>query len=1193
MKSLPGTFFRFSLVLVFLSLISPNVARATHIVGGAIEYVQLDSGIYQIRLKLVRDCNGIQVLIDSLIFRANGIMFVQYLDTHHRVSRKDITGIPPHCPIQSRCAGSSFPYGFEEHLFYDTVDLRAYPQCEWEVAFSQCCRNSNITTGAAGENFYIYARLNKCVFNSSPLFKTTQRLLICHNKDMRISFRAHENKDLGDSFSYHLVAAVVDSGQSVTYSGNFSPIRPLTHFGFPNQNLGLPGGVHLHPETGMLSFRPTQLNQVAVVCVEVREWRIINGVRTVIGITRRDIQFIVINCSLTQDPTIDSLPDTYEICIKDTFCLNIYTQDPDNADSTYIYYDGDIPDAQFTTTNGLERFATGTFCWAPIKAEISPNPYIFSVTVWDDNCPLGGRADMTFSIYVRDSVDGVNVNAGPDIIDSTGVDSFFVEGSLMDYSGQALLWTTSGDGFFRHEDSLGTFYLPGLIDKKTCSYELYLEAIDSTPCLGNSKLKDTLVLTQYMKGFDAGPDRLVYPGDTFSIQVTADTGRAWTYQWRSTGDTWIADSNDLNTRFAAGDSDLYRCEFSLILQANSCDTLYDTLMVERDFLPVDAGMDIGSLNADSINLHASIPSQYAQKGFWRTNGAGGFSDSLDPEAAYFMDSTDWSSCTFEFIWEELPLSLCRINTDTMLVQTVFTGLNAGPNQFIDLDDTAFLSATPLIGKGPYGLWTTLGTGQFDDASLPNARYFPSANDKSSCRVILLWSYPYPACSLEQDTLVVNFNYSYPNGGPDQQVLYGDTIRLAGNATPPGAASYYWTSLGDGVFSDSLDPNASYFPGPQDWLECGSTLIWNLPYVLCGGTNDTVLWTRIPFTLNAGQDIQLIETDSIKLDADLIQNGRVAGWWSTQGTGTFSDSLDPKAWYYPDISEHQNCEGRLYWHAPYSDCTPALDSLDWQRIPVAIDAGPDQSLPIGATVVLQGKSSAKRVVWETNGFGRFLDSSSKSTLYYADSLDFPLCSLSFYLRELEQSCELQTDSLLIEWLEDGISIKDLVYETCYMDSIELVLEGNPALKLNWHGRGSGSFHYDSARSKWFYLPSPADLALGELFFFLDAKGYCLQTGDSLVFLFNSPDRLKDLAHSRGPITVYPNPTRDWVTIAGDCPVQVVSAKLYDMLGREIQHWPIQELPFVLSVESLATGVYMLRIELQNGRVLIIPVAKYTE
>src|SRR5690606_24235904 len=159
----------------------------------------------------------------------------------------------------------------------------------------------------------------------------------------------------------------------------------------------------------------------------------------------------------------------------------------------------------------------------------------------------------------------------------------------------------------------------------------------------------------------------------------------------------------------------------------------------------------------------------------------------------------------------------------------------------------------------------------------------------------------------------------------------------------------------------------------------------------------------------------------------------------------------------EAMDQQNCRGRLCWNAPYSTSTPELDCVDWSRVKQPIDAGPDEILPLGSIINLEGESTAKRIDWETNGKGHCVCSGAKSTVYYADSLDFPLCSLTFYFRELEQYCELQMDSMRVEWKETGISIKGLNYNTCLMDSVEIILDGNDQMNLTWETNGSGTFY----------------------------------------------------------------------------------------------------------------------------------------
>lgn len=1178
-----------SFILLFSLAFHPKASSATHLYGSDIGYRWIDTGIYEVRVTLLRDCNGIQMESPQVVVTDGTNMFF-YMATVNG-QPKDVTAIAPSCGL-SRCWGS-FMYGFQEHYYLDTIDLTAYNSCEWKVTITECCRNSNITTGAANQTHHNYAQLNQCLINSSPSPELPGTRLLCQNRDAAIQLSVIDTLELDDSFSYELVNAMRDSLNSTTYGGYFSPVRPLTFFGYPNQNLQMPAGFHLNSQTGYLYFRPTQINQIGVVVVEIKEWRRVNGVMQVIGITRRDMMVIIINCpnqANYKNPLIHAVDRFHEVCVKDSFCFDIQTDDPD-GDSTFIDWSGSLQDGQFTTTNGTEHNAKATFCWKPINVDVSEKPYSFSIFVTDNACSIRGEYATTFFIYVRDSVDGATADAGPDIIDSTGQDSFWVEAILDDYSGQDLLWTSSGDGIFRDKDSLGSYYFPGPADKKNCLYELFFEIIDSTPCLGDSKLKDTLTVSQQIKIFDAGPDLMIYPYDTLSLNPLSDTGRAWSFRWTSSGDTWLESGTNPYTRFSQGDTDLYLCPVPLVLTAFGCDTLSDTILVERDFIPVQAGTDILSVEIDSILLTAHLPSAYLQHGYWRTTGSGSFSDSMAADATYFVHPQDWTDCNLEFIWEELPLSGCRINADTLNVSVHFTGLNAGSDQQLDLDDTVFLSAGPSIGPGPFGRWSTNGDGTFNDTNDPAAYYVPGAADKLSCGVGLAWSYPIPSCHQESDTLQVRFNYGASNAGPDQQLLFGDTLFLDGSAPAAGSNLSYWSSFGDGALSDPTDEQSRYFPGSNDWINCGGGLIWHASYPQCGEKDDTLYWTRIPSAVDAGPDQFVTDQDSFRMAALPVDMGRTQGWWTSMGDGYFSDTLDPDALYFPGNAEWLNCEGLLVWNAPYNVCSPLSDTLHWEVKALPMDAGPDQFLPMGADVVLKATSPALQVEWGSNGYGVFLDSSAKATIYYPDELDQPLCSLMFHLRELNASCSEQSDSLQVFWMEEGAEIEATEYEECFMDTIRIVLKGNLSLSYQWESDGSGSFEYDSLSGNWVYLPSPDDYLKDQLNLKMKATGHCIQADDSVQVPIDVRNSSNAWSVGSGPVIVYPNPTTDWLHIIGLCPVTVEQITVYNMLGQKVVSWNIEQLPFIQSIETLAQGNYILRVRLAGNREEIIRVTKY--
>ncbi|MDX5321410.1 MAG: hypothetical protein LPK45_09805, partial [Bacteroidota bacterium] len=380
-------------------------AEATHLMGSDISYRCLGNGQYEINVRVYRDCNGINLSQSPINFSCGSISFS--VNNQTRVSIRDITGMDPNCPIQSRCQGQ-WQFGIEEHLFRATVDLSGFNCCDWTISWSQNARNSAITTGQANQNFYTFAKLNKCVTpcNSSPEFTNPPIAIICHNQDFTFNNGALDTNDVGDSLSYEFAPALINPGQSANYTGNYSPLRPLCFFGFPNQNLNWPGGIHLDPLTGDLRFRPTCINQVAVVVIEVKEWRKVNGVMTVVGVTRRDMQIIVIPCPNNKIPKILA-PFTKQACAGQTVCIDINTTDDDQGDTVKISWNRGIKGATFTNNNGSVRHASGQVCWTPKEEDISSIPYTFTITAKDNSCsPFPGQSTRAYSIFVRETADG-------------------------------------------------------------------------------------------------------------------------------------------------------------------------------------------------------------------------------------------------------------------------------------------------------------------------------------------------------------------------------------------------------------------------------------------------------------------------------------------------------------------------------------------------------------------------------------------------------------------------------------------------------------------------------------------------------------------------------------------------------------------------------------------------------------------
>jgi len=522
---------KFLLLFVFLlSLFAVQDTSASHVMGSDIVYKCLGNGKYEILVRVYRDCNGIQVSQSNVIARCGSNTVT--ISNQTKVSQRDITGIDARCPIQSRCSGS-YPYGVQEHIWKMTLDLSSYSCCEWELSWSQCCRNGNISTGQAGQNFYTTANLNKCVTpcNSSPDFTNPPVAIICQNQDFVFNNGALDTIDSGDSLSYELVAGLQGAGSQVSYTGQFSPTRPLTFFGFPNQNLSWPAGFRLDPLTGDLLFRPTQVNQVAIVVIEVKEWRKVNGQMEVIGKTRRDMQIIVVACPQNNVPEIDP-PYSVQACAGQQQCITITTDDENQDDTVKISWNRGIPGATFTNNNGSVKHAEGEVCWTPDSSDVSNIPYTFTITARDDACPLAGQAVRAFSIFVRETPRAdrtINVlNCGKVAIKFE---------PRKQYSGLSKEWVirdSNNVGVWSSSNQVDTAFLqPGI-------YRSFLTLTTSTPCI-NIHI-DSIVVPDFVQ-VKVPSDTFICDGNAVTIESTTIFGDApYEYVWTPFPDTGDVDT---------------------------------------------------------------------------------------------------------------------------------------------------------------------------------------------------------------------------------------------------------------------------------------------------------------------------------------------------------------------------------------------------------------------------------------------------------------------------------------------------------------------------------------------------------------------------------------------------------------------------------------------------------------------------
>ncbi len=380
------TLLRRFFVLLVLVVGSVQEVFATHSQGADITYTCLGGNQYRIRLAFYRDCAGQAAPTTASINISSASCGRNFSATLNRVvgTGADVT---PVCPsVTTRCGSGSHP-GVQEWVYEGTVTLPA--QCtDWVFSYGLCCRNDAISTinNPGGDNIYVEARLDNLNFpcSSSPQFSNRPVPYICVNQTYCFNHGAIDPD--GDSLAYSFVPPATSATGTVTYIGGLSPTNPIHST----------PGVTLNPVTGDICMTPNQL-QVSVMAVRVSKYR--NGV--LVGSVVRDIQVQVINCS-------NNLPDVSGInggtsfstigCAGAPISFTINSLDADASQNVTMTWNNAIPGATFTTSGGTRP--TATFTWTPTMAQISPNPYCFTVTVRDNSCPLNGTQTRSYCITV-------------------------------------------------------------------------------------------------------------------------------------------------------------------------------------------------------------------------------------------------------------------------------------------------------------------------------------------------------------------------------------------------------------------------------------------------------------------------------------------------------------------------------------------------------------------------------------------------------------------------------------------------------------------------------------------------------------------------------------------------------------------------------------------------------------------------
>jgi len=232
--------------------------------------------------------------------------------------------------------------------------------------------------------------------NNSAQFTNDPILFVCIGQQYCYSPGAVDPD--GDSLSYRFIQPRGNTAtDTLSYNSGYSITNPISSS----------PPVSIDSVTGQVCMTPTAI-EVGVIVVEITEWRTINGVKTVVGTTMRDMQVYTQVCNNTL-PLLSGIDSTsshvLNICGGASTCFNIYSNDPDTSQ---WLRDSLINNSGFSIsfdTTGYYTTALGTHepivhvCISTTAADIG-HTYNFTITIRDNFCPTNGNNQATYSIVV-------------------------------------------------------------------------------------------------------------------------------------------------------------------------------------------------------------------------------------------------------------------------------------------------------------------------------------------------------------------------------------------------------------------------------------------------------------------------------------------------------------------------------------------------------------------------------------------------------------------------------------------------------------------------------------------------------------------------------------------------------------------------------------------------------------------------
>jgi gliding motility-associated-like protein len=701
---------------------------------------------------------------------------------------------------------------------------------------------------------------------------------------------------------------------------------------------------------------------------------------------------------------------------------------------------------------------------------------------------------------------------------NAGVDqTVCANNAVVSLSGQstvaaAWLWTTSGTGEFSNATSLNTTYTPSAQDTTNHSVVLTLSTTASGTC---NQVSDPLTLTiTPAPVVRAGANQTVC-ADVASVPLQGVVAHAGGGLWTSSGSgSFFPSATDLNAQYFPSASDRTGSVTLTLRSQSNGGCLAMTSTMQINFTPkplVNAGADQSlCMDATQVTLGGNV--LQATGGTWSgPNGVSGFANPISLTTQYTFTPADKTA-------GQVTLTLtstgngtgCSPVVDQVTVFFYPTPIvDAGPDLTLCYTESSF----PLQGKltgATSAIWTTTGNGTFSNATLPQAVYQITAEDRTAGILKFRLKASLAGCNdvLDEVTITIAPKIIVTSGAP--RTICADVNTLALNGTLSGVSQGRWTTSGTGTFLNPNAPNTSYTFSDKDKLNGSVTLtLSSLDHGSCQAVQSSTLITITPApTVFAGVDRTVCANNAV---VSLSGQSTVAtAWlWTTSGTGTFSNSTSLNTTYTPSVQDTTNHSVVLTLSTTASGtCNQVSDPLTLIITPApVVRAGTDLTVCADvASVPLQGLVAHGTGLWTTSGSGYFLPGPDQANANYLPS-------------DADQAAGLVTLTLASQGIGNCMAVSqskriffnpiptvDAGPATICADATGIQLNGTlsvvSAAVWSAPAGSTGTFTPNATTLNAIYKPSALEIAAGTVTLTLTStagNGACSQVSDQIAVI----------------------------------------------------------------------------------------------